>query len=153
MRAALLDPLRQIVGVSDKLWSMILADLLLGADPQRERWLTTGSTFVAIDSLVHAFLHRTGILRRFEVDHTYGADCYAGERCADIIEGLASRIDASEFGDDCPSYFPRFIQQAIWRFCAQDVLNVCNGNRIDDHSRCGNWCCPMFQNCHRVSVF
>jgi len=78
---------------------------------------------------------------------------YAGGRCADIIEGLASRIDASEFGDDCPSYFPRFIQQAIWRFCAQDVLNVCNGNRIDDHSRCGNWCCPMFQNCHRVSVF
>ena len=43
MRAALLDPLRHIIGISDKLWSMILADLLLGADPRRERWLSTGS--------------------------------------------------------------------------------------------------------------
>ena len=35
MRKALLEPLDHIYGVSDKLWSMALADLLLGGDPAR----------------------------------------------------------------------------------------------------------------------
>ena len=77
MRDALLAPLRNVVGISDKLWSMILAELLLGADPKRERWVSAGATFIAIDSLVHAFLHRTGILRRFAAEHPYGDRCYA----------------------------------------------------------------------------
>lgn len=37
MRASLLDPMREIFWVSDKVFSMTLADLLLGADPDRER--------------------------------------------------------------------------------------------------------------------
>ncbi len=77
MRAALLQPLGQVFGVSNKLWSMILADLLLGGDPGRERWVTTGASFVAVDTLVHAFLHRTGVLRRFAAEHAYGGACYA----------------------------------------------------------------------------
>ena len=31
---------------------------------------------IAIDTLVHNFLHRTGILPRFNANHVYGAACY-----------------------------------------------------------------------------
>ncbi len=48
------------------LWSMILPELLLVGDPDRERWVTTGASFVAVDSLVHNHLNRTGILRRLD---------------------------------------------------------------------------------------
>jgi hypothetical protein len=32
---------------------MALADLLLGAAPNRERWMMTGASMVAVDTLVH----------------------------------------------------------------------------------------------------
>jgi hypothetical protein len=41
MGVALLEPLGHIYGIGSKVWSMALADLLLGADPGRERWVTT----------------------------------------------------------------------------------------------------------------
>ena len=41
MRAALLEPLTNIVGTGAKVWSMILAELLLGGDAARERWATS----------------------------------------------------------------------------------------------------------------
>ena len=139
-------------GISNKLWSMILSDLLLGGDPTREQWVTTGASFVAVDTLVHAFLHRTGILRRFDAEHAYGPACYAHGGCAAIIEGLAQSIDAREFNPEFPAVFPRFVQHAIWRFCAQDVLNVCNGNQIDDRERCRNWYCPAYPDCDRLPL-
>ena len=86
MRRALLEPLRCIHGVSYKVLSMALADLLLGADPNRERWVTTGASMVAVDTLVHNWLHRTGILRRLGAEHAYGPACYGPGRCASIIE-------------------------------------------------------------------
>ncbi len=65
-------------------------------------------------------------------EHPYGARCYAPRGGAEILDGLARRVDARAFNPDFPTYFPRFVQNAIWRFCAQDELNICNGNRIDD---------------------
>src|SRR5690606_22952511 len=62
MRDAILEPMSNIYGVSSKILSMALADLLLGADPARERWVTTGAHMIVIDTLVHNFLHRTGML-------------------------------------------------------------------------------------------
>ena len=67
--------------------------------------------------------------------------------------GHRKRIDAREFGSDYPSYFPRFFSTRSGGSAHRMCLNVCNGNRIDDSSRCENWCCPMFENCDRVSVF
>ena len=64
MRYAILHPLAHIHGISNKILSMALADLLLGSDPDRERWVTTGASMIAIDTLVHNFMHRTGILAR-----------------------------------------------------------------------------------------
>jgi hypothetical protein len=105
---------------------------------------------IAVDTLVHNFLHRTGTLRRFNAEHPYGLGCYGPNGCAEIIEGLARRIDTREFNPDFPACFPRFIQFAIWRFCAAGELNVCNGNRIDDRVGCENQFCPAFEDCDRV---
>jgi hypothetical protein len=57
-RQALLSPLRNVYGVSDKVLAMALATLLIGAAADRPGWLEVGAGMVAIDSLVHAFLHR-----------------------------------------------------------------------------------------------
>ncbi|MBB3952355.1 hypothetical protein [Aureimonas jatrophae] len=151
MGAALLDPLRGITGIGSKVWSMALADLLLAADLNRERWVATGAGMVVIDTLLHNHLHRTGTLRRFMAEHPYGR-CYAPAGCADLIRGLAQRIDAREFNPDFPACFPRFVQFAIWRLASSAELNICNGLRIDDRARCENTTCPVFQDCDRVAL-
>lgn len=152
MAAALLGPLREIYGIGEKVWSMALADLLLAADPARERWVTAGASMVVVDSLLHNHLHRTGTLRRFRAEHPYGPRCYAPGGCADIIRGLAERIDARAFNPAFPACFPRFVQAAIWRLCSASELNICNGNRIDDRRRCENVNCPAFPDCDRVTL-
>jgi hypothetical protein len=66
-------------GVSDKVLTMALSCLLLGAPAKLRLWHEVGASMVAIDTLVHNFLHRTGILHRFGADHAYGSGCY--RRC------------------------------------------------------------------------
>ena len=107
---------------------------------------------IAIDTLVHNFLHRTGILRDLRADHAYGAGCYAPAGCAAIIERIAGQIDARRFNPAYPANFPRFVQHAIWQFCAESGLNRCNGRRIDDRARCEQTDCPAFASCARVPL-
>lgn len=152
MRAALLDPLTNIANSGLKVWSMVLAELLLIGDPARERWVTTGASMIAVDTLVHHFLHRTGVLRRLGAEHPYGERCYRPGGCAEIIAGLAARIDAREFNPAFPATFPRFVQHAIWQFCAGWGRNLCNGNRIDDRHRCQQRFCPSFKVCDRMPL-
>lgn len=150
MGAAVLDPLRHIPGLGDKVLSMTLAELLLAGDPGRERWVTAGVSFIAVDSLVHGFLHRTGCLHRLGAEHAYGPACYAPSGCRDIVTGLAERFDARSIDPSFPQVFPRLVQFAIWRFCATGVLNVCNGRRIDDRRRCKQaMTCPAYFRCDR----
>jgi hypothetical protein len=150
LAAAVVEPLTYIHGVSDKVLSMSLSMLLLAGDPDRERWQTAGAAMVAIDTLVHNWLHRTGLLRKFGAGHLYGPHCYAPSGCADIIRRVSKRIDARAFNPDYPRDFPRFVQYAIWWFCAQDGLGQCNGNRIADHKRCGLKDCELYGRCGRV---
>jgi hypothetical protein len=89
MRAALVDPLREVYGVSDKVLTMALSQLLLGAPRSRRRWREVGGSMIAVDTLVHNFLHRTGILDRFDARHSYGPACYRPRGCAEIIETVA----------------------------------------------------------------
>jgi hypothetical protein len=107
---------------------------------------------VAVDTLVHNFLHRTGILRRVGAEHTYGERCYRAGGCADILALLAAGIDARQFNPTFPKAFPRFVQHAIWRYCAGDGFDICNGNRIDDDARCDNRHCQLFRRCDRVAL-
>jgi hypothetical protein len=111
----LIGPLRNIYGVSDKILTMTLSGLLLGASDGRPHWFETGKGMIAIDTLVHNFLHRTGILGECGVSHGYGSGCYGQGGCAEIIEKVASQIDASAFNARFPRVFPRFVQHAIWR--------------------------------------
>jgi hypothetical protein len=152
MRASLLEPLGHVFGIGNKLWSMILSEVLLVGDPDRERWVATGASMMAVDSIVHAFLHRTGALGRFGAHHPYGPACYAPGGCAELIEGLAARVDAREFNAAFPAYFPRFVEVAIWAFCAGWGRNICNGNQIDDRYRCTQTVCPSYRNCDRVPL-
>jgi hypothetical protein len=65
---------------------------------------------------------------------------------------VAGRIDARAFNPAFPATFPRFVQHAIWRFCAQQGLNVCNGNRINDSQSCDNHYCAIRGICERVPL-
>jgi hypothetical protein len=152
MRRALIEPLRNLFGISDKVLNMTLAHVLASAPSSKPQWLETGVNMNAIDRLVHAFMHRTGILRRFKAQHAYGPACYGTDGCAEIVERIASLIDARKFNPNYPQFFPRFVQHAIWRYCAQLELNICNGNRIDDRYRCANEGCPLFHHCDRVAL-
>jgi hypothetical protein len=150
MNTALIEPLKEVYGVSDKILMLALACLFLGS--HRRRWREVGGGMIAVDTLVHNFLHRTGILHRCGADHTYGPGCYRPGGCADIIEAVAHRIDARQFNRRFPKTFPRFVQNAIWRYCSLDGRDICNGNRIDDHRRCTNKECDLYSICDRIRL-
>jgi len=115
-------------------------------------WTEVGGSMIAIDTLVHNFLHRTGILRRFDAKHTYGLACYRSGGCAEIIEAVAEHIDARQFNASYSKTFPRFVQHAIWQYCSLSGLDVCNGNRINDAHRCDNKDCRARLMCDRVAL-
>lgn len=151
-RNALIEPLRNVYGVSDKLLAMALSGVLIGAADARPRWLEIGVHLIAVDTLVHNFLHRTGILRRFKAAHPYGPGCYRPNGCADIIARIAQEIDARAFNRTFPAYFPRFVQHAIWRYCSQQGFDICNGNRVNDRHRCQNRHCRLYGICDRIRL-
>jgi hypothetical protein len=150
VRTALIEPLRNVYGVSDKVLAMALSGILIGAAEVRPKWLQVGVHLIAVDTLVHNFLHRTGILRRFEASHPYGTGCYRAGGCAEIIARAAQQIDARAFNPAFPAIFPRFVQLAIWRYCSQQGFDVCNGNRVDDRHRCQNRHCRLYGICDRI---
>jgi hypothetical protein len=149
---ALLGPLRHVYGVSDKVLTMALSTLLIGVRDQRPIWFETGKAMIAVDTLVHNLLHRTGILQDCGIPHNYGAACYGPGGCAELIRIIAGRIDARKFNPKFPTRFPRFVQHAIWRFCSADGLNLCNGNRIDDRKPCQISYCYLYQKCRRTQL-
>lgn len=148
---ALVEPLRNIHGLSDKVLGMVLSDLLLGAGGRRSLWLDAGGGLIAIDTLVHNFFERTGILRRASARHLYGPNCYRPGGCADVIRSISANLDARQFNRGFPKDFPRFLQKAIWAYCAGQGLNICNGNKIDDLKRCNQADCRLFGKCGRVA--
>ena len=82
----------------------------------------------------------------------YGPLVMSRERCVGIIDQSrpTSMLDSSTTA--FPATFPRFVQHAIWRYCAANGLNVCNGNRIDDDARCDNTHCQLFRRCDRIAL-
>jgi hypothetical protein len=150
--APIIDAMRHIHGVSDKVLSLALVPLLLGGRPGDARWQGAGAQLIVIDTLVHNWLHRTGILNAFNARHKYGPNCYAPNGCADILRQAALPIDTRRYGPDNPKVFPRLIQYAIWRFCAAEAFDICNGNRIDDRKPCSGAGCPIMRVCGRVAL-
>ena len=102
--ASIIDALRHIHGVSDKVLSLALVVLLLGGRPGDSLWQAAGAQLIVIDTLVHNWLHRTGILHDLDARHRYGPKCYA-PGCADILRRAALLIDARRYGPDNPPAF------------------------------------------------
>jgi hypothetical protein len=148
----LIEPLRNVYGISDKVLALGLSDILIGAADVRPAWLDIGVQLIAVDSLVHNFLHRTGILSRFYAAHPYGPICYRHGGCVDLLRLIASHIDARQFNRTFPQVFPRFVQLAIWRYCSQTGLDICNGNRLDDRQSCQNRHCRLYRICDRIRL-
>ncbi|RLQ86836.1 hypothetical protein [Notoacmeibacter ruber] len=149
-KEAMIRPLSHVFGVSDKVLSLALSDVLL-ADQRHAMRVRAGASLIVVDTLVHNFLIRTGILRQFGFEHPYGAGCYDERGCATAIDHLTDRLserDPDAFSGE-ETLFPRHVQKAIWSFCAQSGFDICNGNRIDDTRRCGNETCPVFDLCER----
>lgn len=138
-RTRLLGPLNGVHGAANKVLSMALADLLLAAPSRWRGWNRIGGSLIVIDGLVHNNLCRTGILARYKGEHRVGPSCYQQNGCADIVDRVALKIGVS----------PRGLTHAIWRYCAQDQFDICNGNRIDDRARCRNIYCRLYKVCSR----
>jgi hypothetical protein len=149
---ALIGPMRHIFGVSDKILAMSLSTVLMADRANHPKWFDVGSQMIVVDTLVHNFLRRTGILAAFNAGHAYGPKCYQQDGCSEILRLIAARIDARCFDPTYPANFPRFIQHALWRYCAADALNVCNANNIDDRKYCDNNDCIIFNQCSRKPI-
>jgi hypothetical protein len=117
-----------IANVGPKLAHMALSGLFLTRYPDWD-YREVGLRMVAIDSLVHNFLHRTGILANYQSEHVYGPRCYSQTGCFGVIQDLAHHIDCREFDPSLPAHFPRFIQHHIWAYGAKDGENICNLNK------------------------
>jgi hypothetical protein len=117
-----------IVNVGPKLAHMALSCLFLTAYPGWD-YRRVGAQMIAVDTLVHNFLHRTGMLDSYQLDHPYGPRCHTQAGCLGVIHDLAIRIDCREFNPTLPPHFPRFIQYYIWAYCGQSGENICNGNK------------------------
>jgi len=152
MRKALVRELVKVFGIAKKIIYMTFADLLVASDPDRPRWRETGGSMIAVDTLVHNFLHQTGIHFRHGLGHAFGSTCYGPNGCERILDELARTIDARQFNSAFPAYFPRFIQHALWKFCAESKAGICNGRNIDDRDRCVQRECPVFSLCGRVAL-
>jgi hypothetical protein len=149
-RDALVEDFKRIYGVGDKLSNMGLS-FLLSADPRRSRWLRIGQAMVAIDSLVHNFLHRTGILKFYGAEHNYGPGCPID--CFSCVDILSRKIDARQFNQGYPKYFPRFVQLSVWIFCTLSAHNICNGVNIDDSKCCErDDICPLYDLCDHIAL-
>jgi hypothetical protein len=88
--------------VNDIVFVRTLSGLLLGASDGRPHWFEAGKGMIAIDTLVHNFLHRSGILNDWDASHGYGVGCYGKRGCAEIIRDVASQVDASAFSARYP---------------------------------------------------
>jgi hypothetical protein len=140
-----------VFGISDKVISMALATLLLSAPDQKKEWKRAGGSLIVVDTLVHNFLHRTGLASLFGSTHFYGPGCYSKDGCFDVLESISKLVDARRFDARFSSYFPRFVQLAVWRYSASP-FDVCNGNRINDRKRCQVRDCYLRSNCNRIAL-
>jgi len=117
-----------IANVGPKLAHMALSALFLCRYPGWD-YRRVGLHMIAIDSLVHNFLHRTGILDSYQLDHPYGPRCHTQKGCLGVIQDFAKRIDCRQFNPTLPAHFPRFIQYHIWAHCGKNGENICNLNK------------------------
>ncbi len=147
LRDAVALPFAQVAGIGPKLANMILADLLIGSDPGRERWINAGGAMIAVDSLVHALLARTGIIDARGLRHAMGPPCYRAGGCADTLAQLAADLSAERARVGAPAVLPRQLQHAVWLLASEGGYALCNSRQINDATGCRQRWCPAHQQC------
>jgi hypothetical protein len=146
---SLIEPFRNVIGVSDKVLSMAFADMLMAAPDGKQHWIEIGASMIAVDTLVHNFLERTGSIR-LGTRHRYGPACYQPNGCADIIEKVAKRLSRRTVNPVRTT--PRILQFKIWFYCSQQGYAVCNGMTVDDNRRCTHRPCSLYCQCDRIRL-
>lgn len=147
---ALIGPLRTIWGVSDKLLTMALSSLLIGARDQRPLWFKTGTTMIAVDTLVHNGPVRSSRGLRYPPSVWRGLLCrgrlrrnHQGNRGPDRCPRLQSKLSKS---------IPAFCSARDLAILLRGGLNLCNGNRIAATEPCRIDYCHLFRICDRKSL-
>ncbi len=150
--AAMVEDLKSLPGVSDKVASMIASDIAIGLSARRPALFASGASVVVVDSLVHNLLLRSGAILAEGKPHTFGSACYATDGCRDLIVRFSETIDARRYNSAWPQTAPRMLQHALWRFCAGNEFNVCNGNQIHAGTKCKTSICPARRRCARLII-
>jgi hypothetical protein len=139
----------QVYNVGPKLVDMAFSHLFFTQYPGWD-YRKVGAEMVAIDTLVHNFLQRTGTLEEYKKPHKYGPACHTQKGCLGVIEAIAREIDCRKYNKNYPTYFPRLVQLYIWTYCSMDGENICNGNKCKEgrpNRECGlyegKWCMPV----------
>tara|TARA_R110001599_G_scaffold176532_2_gene368706 strand:+ start:1650 stop:2588 length:939 start_codon:yes stop_codon:yes gene_type:complete len=149
---SMVDSLKSLPGISDKVASMIASDMAIGLGSDNSQLLEAGTSLVVVDRLVHNILIRSGATDFAGRTHAFGAGCYAKNGCRELVEQLAQTIDARRYNEHWPARAPRMVQHALWRFCAGGELNACNGRNIAANSRCNFKACPASGVCTRLPI-
>ena len=102
---AFIGKITTIANVGPKLAHMALAWLFLTRYPGWD-YRRVGLHMIAVDSLVHNFLHRTGILADYQLDHAYGPRCHADTGCLGVIHDLSRQLTAGSSTRPCRPTFP-----------------------------------------------
>ena len=144
--------LSRVYGMQGKIINMTFSTIFLGLRSIKPHWLEIGQVAIAVDTLVHNFLHRTGILAYYDMNHGIGA-CYGKNGCLKVIEDMAALVDCSVYFPNYPKYFPRFVQLSIWLFCSEGGEGICNGRMINDREPCQNTDCPLYNMCDRLPLY
>ena len=129
---------------------MTLSAVLL--EREAAAWTEVGASMIAVDTLVHNFLHRTGILHRLDATHAYGSACYRPGGCAEIVDAVAKRIDARG-STDVPQGVRSVRSTRDLAVLRPSGLAVCNGNRIHDRKSCDNVYCQIHNICDRKALY
>jgi hypothetical protein len=126
--------------VGPKLVNMAVADVFC-VTAKDWNYLRVFHRMVAVDTLIHEFLHRSGTLKAFGKEHNYGAACHKEHGCLGVIEEVARQIDCSRYNEEYPAYFPKLVQSCLWRFCTESCnLNACRRNAVNVECEFRDWC-------------
>jgi hypothetical protein len=138
----LVGEMDQIFNVGPKLANMTLSELLSVKKVKGWDYSQLFPHMVAVDTLVHEFLHRTGTLKLYGLEHKYGESvCHSQNGCVGVINNISRQIDCKRYSEEYPEYYPRMVQVCIWKFCTDSCnKNNCKYDQLDDLCEFYDWC-------------
>ena len=122
MRGSLIEPLRHVYGVSDKVLTMALSCILLGAPKRMRLWREVGGSMIAIDTLVHNFLTEPASWLGSMRTICTGWLATGPAAAPTLFKLWQNGSTPGSSARYIPQVFPRFVQHAIWKYRARAAL-------------------------------